>query len=416
MTDRTMTLSLSVPESAVSAVRMVLATVVGGLVGAAIAPHIAVFNAVPILIGLTLGLFVGSPWRSGKLEDLVSRGALALGSAFLAGELFDRAENVAAWALAIFGMAVAIGLTGNRMRERVASFCIAGASAAVGFASIFALEEAGVLFWTLDGFGSSALVSALVGGVAWAGTRVSNRMVETAKEAQKRAEINLHEVETTDFEHEYDELTDAADRVQQLLSNLERSHPEEAGMVDRIRESVDGTMKQAERALVRWRLASQTKRDDRVERIRSRIADNEARLEAEKDASVRRELKLTLERQQSTLEAHERIESGRRSFGFRLQQVQAGLEMLELAIEQTMTGSRDLDSVDVDAMIEAMQEANSALDVGLGAEIEAELADAQSTATEPTSSEPGSEVADAPQAEDSDDEDAMSAYVESFRG
>ncbi len=117
----------------------------------------------------------------------------------------------------------------------------------------------------------------------------------------------------------------------------------------------------------------------RIARLETRIADNEAFIEEQPDGDISAQVDQTLSRQRRALEELRRVEVARRTFAFRLQQVEAGLELLQLAVERALAEGSRIDNAEVDALVEALGDTNALF--------ESEFEQQQAGSTEPESAE-----------------------------
>lgn len=367
MTTRTIELTIPSGLRPSLGARMAATTAMGGTVGAVIAMSVGVFNAIPILIGIVAGLLIGSPHRARVLDGMLSRGLFALGLASLGGAAFSNFNQGQGWGFAIAASLVAVGLQpGLRGRRLVGGVAVAGAIVAAGFAAAFAIGDAVVSFWGVDDVWVVALASGIVGASGYAAAVASEVIAPKQSSSDSPRLARVADEERTsepdsagDFQGQWDDLARTADGVTELLDRLEECRPDDALLIDEIRQGVSATVTGARRGLSRWELVDRDAENERVARLEERVRSNREALDVESDAAVSASIEATISRQARALTALKAVDSSRRTFAFRLEEAEASLEVLRLQVERALTAGDELDHAEVDSLVDALGEAHA---------------------------------------------------------
>ena len=334
---------------------------IGGTVGAMVALNTGVFNAVPTLIGIVAGLALSSPHRAKTFDGVLSRSVFSLGLASLAGVAFTNSTPETAWALALAATASAVGVSPGIRGKRV----VAGALAAIAFLGLsFALAtfvgNSLVAQWAVDDVWVTAIASAIVGAGGYLGASATASIPEGADLTRPRLQEEAETIESAgDFAAQWTDLCRTANGVEDLLDRLSECRPDDAVLIDEIRDGVTATVQAAQRGLARWELVDRDAEAVRVSRLEERVCANRAALDDEADEAVARSIEATLGRQVRALEALKAVDASRRTFAFRLEEAEASLEVLRLQVEHALTAGDELDHAEVDALVDALSDAHA---------------------------------------------------------
>jgi len=349
----------------------------GGVAGLAASIGFGVAPAIPLCCGLAAGVALGSPRRARDAESWLSGLVLSLGLAAVAGGLI--VQGLAGYGLIAGGLSLAVASgpgQGSTLRK-VGGFAAVSALFTLALVASFFVIPPHALSWQVPALGEVLAVSGLVGATSWLGGALSVGIERAAPSLEHEAtsaavaeaeapasRVEAAETAVVPFGTERADLGVVTDRIFLLADALVERAPSERAFAEQIRASVNGTLDQADEAIARWRLVGQAGHDDRVEQLRARIEANEARAEAA-DAGVRPVLQRTIAGQRQTLSEYEGAQRARVAFGMRLEQLESGFQMMELALERALTAGGTLDSSDVDAIVEAMGEVNATFSVEL---------------------------------------------------
>lgn len=373
------TLAAPVPSSAqapaVDAVRVIAATSVGGLVGSAAATALAVAPAAPVLVGMSVALLAASRFTVTDAEGLAARGPLAIGASAFAGALFAAGWQPVAWAFVAVAFAAAGGAErGASSRRRAAVLAGTAAGALGGIAVSSMLLQTFGLLWVM----SDLAAASLIGGLAGAGVVVGQRTPEWVTRVRRRRLERSVDDRTQAASSDADPVRRAATRVEEsaarvlaLLDRLAAERPNELVLVDEIRRGVEQTRDGAAKGVARWAVVRHGEEQRRAVALRSRIEANEAQAEAAPSAALRVVIEQTVARQRAALDELEAVDARRQVFAFRLEQAEAGLELLQLSVERAVTEGDELDHAEVDVLVDTLNEAHAffvASDADAGAE------------------------------------------------
>lgn len=360
--------------------RAIGATMVGGVGGLALAMGLGMAPAVPMLVGLILGLAVGSPGRPRGVENLVGHGMLAGGAAALAGTLINGGTLGIGWLVAAVAMGLVAGAHGQGWRQGLTRFGLVTLSMGAVIAGFALLTD----FDDFRRWGSHYLpnlfaLSGGLGAAAWVGSSFDLKLLPEgdarppaqlvaasgdtqAPDAQAVAESDDGDGREELFGEEAERLTKARRRIESLAEKIGDLAPHETAFVEQLHETLELTLDRAHGAIDRWRMVNVSTNTMHAEVLRERLASSEARLEAVSDnETLQRMLLETVSRQSETLAEYERQEAELQTFALRLQQVQSGLELLELTVERVLTAGGSIDSTEVDAIVEAMADVHAVL-------------------------------------------------------
>lgn len=368
MTTRTIELTLPSGVHAGQAARMAALTATGGALGAVAAMNLGTFNAIPILMGIVGGLLLGSPHRPNVADGVLSHGLFAVGLASLGGAAFSNFNQEQGWLLAIAAALIAVGFRPGLRGGRLAAGVIAAAACiSAAFAAAFAAGDAAVSFWGVDDVWVTAMASGIVGVGGYLAAAASD--VVAPRQHGSEAPRITHGVTVTDaasvddsagdFQAQWDDLARTADGVTELLDRLEECRPDDALLIDEIRQGVCATVGGARRGLSRWELVDRDAENERVARLEERVCSNRNALENEPDAAVLATIEATVARQERALRALKAVDSSRRTFAFRLEEAEASLEVLRLQVERALTAGDELDHAEVDALVDALGDAHA---------------------------------------------------------
>ena len=340
--------------------RMAAFSAVGGTVGAVVAMNTPMFNALPTLVGIVAGLALSSPHRGKRLDALLSRSVFSLGLASLAGVAFVGSSLEVAWALAIAAGVSAIGASPSARGKRLVVGVLGAALfVGLGFALATFVGTSLVAQWATDDVWVTAIASAIVGAGGYLAASSTAAPLEVDADRPRLQEAQAATESAGDFQAQWQDLTRTASGVEDLLDRLSECRPDDAVLIDEVRDGVTATVRAAQRGLARWELVDREAESARVRRLEERVADNRIALESEGDAAVVRSIEATLTRQERALEALKAVDALRRTFAFRLEEAEASLEVLRLQVEHALTAGDELDHAEVDALVDALADAHA---------------------------------------------------------
>jgi len=373
MNTQSIALTMPVTGSLHSGLRSISASMVGGVGGLAVALTAGLNPAIPVLTGLVLGLALGSPARPQGLENVVSTAVLATGGAFWAGTLLIKGAVGLGIPLAAVSLGLVAGTRGASKAKTLTRYALTTFAFAFVMAAFQAFTDV-----RLPTAGSGQLLDLLMfsgalGGAAFVGSGLDLKLLpgeplDGPKMLQAIApvEAEIEEVVGVDsglFQEEERRLTKASIRIEDLAAKLTALAPEETGFVEQLRNTLETTLEQTKAAINRWRMVKVSTNELHAEVLRERLQASTERLEKlANNEPLKRMLEDTVRRQTDTLAELERLDSDRRAFEMRLEQVQSGLELLELTVERVLTAGGSIDSTEVDAIVEAMADVHAVLE------------------------------------------------------
>ena len=167
------------------------------------------------------------------------------------------------------------------------------------------------------------------------------------------------------FQAEVETLSAAASQLEQLLAEVDERWPSAPIPTESIRQSVGRSMANVEEAVARWRWAPERDPQKAAE-IEGRLAACERLEESTGDEGLRKELQLTMACQRQVHEARQELDRDEQAFRLGLERLSASLESLTLSVQRAVVSGRDVDTVEVDALVAALAEASEAIEPGRG--------------------------------------------------
>ncbi len=368
-------------SAALDVARVVAATLVGGLAGASVADMTGVAMPIPVLVGLSTGVFASSRFRPDGWANLVSRVLLVVGLSAVAGAFFVRGDATVAWVCALLAFGLAGG--GPTARESrgfsaVLVPVLSASFAAIGLATAHAVLLSEGIYWETGGVG----VRAFAGGLAGLGLIVGQRLPAAAgvggarvsrwRDARRRTSTPVQSVSagasdigpkvsaTVDpIAVSIGSLKSSGDRVLLLLDQLAKEQPSGLVLVDEIRDGVRATLEAAYEGVHRWGIVNTEEDAARIARLEAQIATNEAEMAVAQDERLCEVISATLVRQRAALTEIRSVDGRRRAFAFRLQQAEAGLDVLRVSVERAVTEGDELKHAEVDLLIDTLNDAQA---------------------------------------------------------
>jgi hypothetical protein len=214
--------------------------------------------------------------------------------------------------------------------------------------------------WAVHDIWVTAIASAIVGAGGYLGANATDTAVSQSDLSRPRLEEQTGDVALGgDFQSQWEDLVRTVSGVDELLDRLSECRPDDAVLIDEIRDGVSATVRAARRGLSRWELVDRDAESARVGRLEMRVSANHAELEREADPTVIRSIEATLARQTRALAALKSVDASRRTFAFRLEEAEASLEVLRLQVEHALTAGDELDHAEVDSLVEALGDAHA---------------------------------------------------------
>lgn len=398
MSVRTIAIRFPSPPSTADALRMAATTTAGATVGVVIAGATGMYNAAPVLVGIVLGLLSGSPHRR-SVDALLAQGTLAVGLAALASQLFATNSPGVAWPLTLLAASVAInGAAGDDLRVRGRR--VVGPAIAVGLAFLGAFVAADLiaLNWMVTDVGFTAAAAAGIGVAGYLGDSLAGARYDASAEpaallgerAAESSDAGEHAsrgrqrrapgrpahglsvpggdgaarqrgarpaIDDAEFGAALRAFEARAASVEGLLTTLAEERPDEVYLLDDLREGVAGSVRDARDAVARWSLAGVHDEAERREALRARLTANRDRAAVEADVRLRGAISAAIARQERALAGLDEMRSARQRFRFRLEEAAAGLDVLHAAVARALTAGGELDHAEVDALVDALGEA-----------------------------------------------------------